>query len=121
MDRPTHSSAPDVADGAAERAPVYGVRSIGVALKARRLERFFDNAFRLALLPPGVPMPGGFDGMAGWGRKGTAGREAERLGKPYLALEDGFLRTAGLGGRDDPSLSLTADLTGVHYDASHPS
>jgi len=120
MARPTHSSAPDAAL-AAERPRLYGVRSIGVGLKARRLERFFDGAFRLEFLPPGVPAPKHFDGMAGWGRKGVAGREAERLGKPYLALEDGFLRTAGLGGRKDPSLSLTADLTGVHYDASQPS
>src|SRR5688572_15556847 len=107
MDRPTHSSAPEAAL-AEERPRLYGVRSIGVAFKARRLERFLGGAFRLEFLPPGVPMPSRFDGMAGWGRKGIAGREAERLGKPYLALEDGFLRTAGLGGRHDPSLSLTA-------------
>lgn len=124
MDRPTHSPAPDAAEteSRAEGEPrLYGVRSIGVALKGRRLERFFDGAFRLSFLPPGAPAPRRLDGMAGWGRKGTAGREAERLGKPYLALEDGFLRTAGLGGRDDPSLSVTADFTGVHYDASQPS
>jgi capsular polysaccharide export protein len=117
MDSPTHSAAPDASD----RTAVYGVRSIGVGLKARRLERFFGGAFRLVFLPPGVPAPKSFAGMAGWGRKGVAQAEARRLGKPYLALEDGFLRTAGLGGRDDPSLSVTADLTGVHYDASQSS
>jgi capsular polysaccharide export protein len=114
MDSPTHSAAP----GATDRTSVYGVRSIGVGLKARRLERFFGGALRLVFLPPGVPAPRNVDGMAGWGRKGTAQAEARRLDKPYLALEDGFLRTAGLGGRDDPSLSVTADYTGVHYDAS---
>jgi capsular polysaccharide export protein len=121
MIRPTHSSAPDAADIAPEPAAVYGVRSIGVALKARRLERFFGQAFRLVFLPPAVPAPKSLAGMAGWGLKGSARAEARRLGKPYLALEDGFLRTAGLGGREDPSLSLTADHTGVHYDASRPS
>jgi capsular polysaccharide export protein len=100
----------------------FGVRSIGVALKARRLERFLDGRFRFEFLPPGLPAPRGLDGLAGWGQGGTAGEEAEarRLGLPFLTLEDGFLSTSGLGGRRDPSLSLTADLVGVHYDASRP-
>ena len=97
-----------------------GVRSIGVALKAGRLERFLGGRYRFEFLAPGVPAPAGLDGLAGWGLKGTARREARRRGLPYLALEDGFLSTAGLGGRGDPALSLTADLEGVHYDASAP-
>ena len=98
----------------------FGVRSIGVARKARRLERFLDGRYRFEFLPPGAPPPGRLDGLAGWGAKGSAREEARRRGLPYLALEDGFLSTAGFGGRDDPSLSLTADLMGVHYDASRP-
>ena len=97
------------------------VRSIGVGLKARRLERFLEGRYRLDFLPPGVPVGKGFDGLAGWGLKGSAPGEARRLGLPYLALEDGFLSTAGLGGRNDPALSLTADFEGAHYDASRPS
>ena len=100
----------------------FGVRSIGVALKARRLERFLDGRYRFEFLPPGVPAPKGLHGLAGWGVKGwSAAAEARRLGLPYLALEDGPLSTSGLGGRGDPGLSLTADLLGVHYDASRPS
>ncbi len=100
----------------------FGVRSIGVALKARRLERFLHGRYRFEFLPPGLPAHAGLDGLAGWGLKGTARREARRRGLPYLALEDGFLSTAGLGGgRKDPAFSLTADLSGVHYDASVPS
>ena len=98
----------------------FGLRSIGMALKARRLERFLDGRYRFEFLLPGASVPKGLDGLAGWGVKGTARREAQRRGLPYLALEDGFLSTAGLGGRRDPALSLTADLLGVHYDASHP-
>jgi len=97
------------------------VRSIGVGLKARRLERFLQGRYRLDFLPPGAPVGRGFDGLAGWGLKGSAPGEARRLGLSYLALEDGFLSTAGLGGRNDPALSLTADIEGAHYDASRPS
>lgn len=116
-------ASPDVAptDPHKARPLVYGVRSIGVALRGPRLTRFLDGRARFVFLPPGVPAPRSLDGLAGWGLKGTAKAEAERIGLPYLALEDGFLRTAGLGGRKDRSLSLTADLTGVNYDASRPS
>jgi capsular polysaccharide export protein len=96
------------------------VRSIGVALQAERLERFTDGRYRFVFLPPGIPPSKSLDGLAGWGLKGSARAEARRRGLPYLALEDGFLSTAGLGGRNDPALSLTADLLGVHYDASQP-
>jgi capsular polysaccharide export protein len=106
---------------AAGRPLCFGVRSIGVALQGSRLERFLEGRYRFRFLPPGAPPPAGIDGLAGWGVKGTARREAHRRGLPYLALEDGFLSTAGLGGRGDPSLSLTADLLGVHYDAAAPS
>jgi capsular polysaccharide export protein len=98
----------------------FGVRSIGMALKARRLERFLGGRYRFEFLPPLVPAPARLDGLAGWGLKGSAQREARRRRLPYLALEDGFLSTAGLGGRKDPALSLTADMSGVHYDASQP-
>lgn len=98
----------------------FGVRSIGVALQGPRLERFLGGRYSFEFLPPGVPAHGRLDGLAGWGLKGTARAEAQRRGLPYLALEDGFLSTAGLGGLKDPALSLTADLMGVHYDAARP-
>ncbi len=113
---PTH----DPADLDGSRPLKFGLRSIGMALKARRLERFLDGRYQFLFLPPGVPGPRDLDGLAGWGVKGTARAEARRRALPYLALEDGFLSTAGLGGRRDPALSLTADLLGVHYDASAP-
>ena len=114
------SPARDLSDSTDHQPLRFGVRSIGVALKARRLERFLAGRYRFEFLPPGVPAHRGLDGLAGWGLKGLARREAHRRGLPYLALEDGFLSTAGLGGPKDPALSLTADLKGVHYDASQP-
>jgi capsular polysaccharide export protein len=61
--------------------------------------------------------------VAGWGHKSTAAAArayAQRHGLPYLALEDGFLRSVGLGG-SEPALSLVIDDLGIYYDARSPS
>jgi capsular polysaccharide export protein len=63
------------------------------------------------------------DAVAGWGHKPSAARArdyARRHGLPYLALEDGFLRSVGLGGTEPP-LSLIVDDQGIYYDARTPS
>ncbi len=64
------------------------------------------------------------DSVAGWGFKPTA-RFARALAArnawPYLALEDGFLRSVGLGEAGAPPLSLIVDDLGVYYDARGPS
>lgn len=62
-------------------------------------------------------------GLVGWGLKGVfaeAAAYAARVGLPYLALEDGFLRSIEPG---DGSmvLSLSVDPVGVYYDAHRPS
>ena len=115
------SPAPEPSEADDPRPLRFGVRSIGVAARGPRLERFLEGRYRFEFLPPGAPPHKGIDGLAGWGIKGTAMGEARRRGLPYLALEDGFLSTAGMGGRRDPNLSLSADRIGVHYDASRPS
>jgi capsular polysaccharide export protein len=61
--------------------------------------------------------------IVGWGHKPTAraARDfAREQGVPYLALEDGFLRSVGLGG-SEPPLSLVLDDSGIYYDAGGPS
>ena len=63
------------------------------------------------------------DVVAGWGAR-PSGRKAEQmaqhLGISCWRLEDGFLRSFGLGDRFAP-LSITVDPVGVYYDASRPS
>jgi len=62
--------------------------------------------------------------VAGWGVKATAERArhfATRNNVPYLALEDGFLRSFGLGVNKVPPLSIVVDDVGIYYDASRPS
>ncbi|WP_299327122.1 hypothetical protein [Parasphingopyxis sp.] len=66
----------------------------------------------------------GTDAVAGWGYKPTAKRAraiAAEKGLPYIALEDGFLRSIGLGEAGTPPLSLIADDIGIYYDARSPS
>ena len=63
------------------------------------------------------------DWVMAWGRKPSAIKaiaEATKAGKPVLTLEDGFVRSVGLGA-DEPPLSLIVDDVGVYYDASQPS
>ncbi|NEV61127.1 capsular polysaccharide biosynthesis protein [Thiorhodococcus minor] len=67
--------------------------------------------------------PAAIRAVAGWGLKPTSARArryALRHGLPYLALEDGFLRSVGLGNQDPP-LSIVADHLGTYYDATQPS
>ncbi|MGJ8537336.1 MAG: capsular polysaccharide export protein, LipB/KpsS family, partial [Parasphingopyxis sp.] len=64
------------------------------------------------------------DAVAGWGHKPTARRAraiAARKGLPYIALEDGFLRSIGLGEAGVPPLSMVVDDIGIYYDARSPS
>ena len=45
---------------------------------------------------------------------------AAKLGLPFVALEDGFLRAYGTGATH-PTLSLVVDTEGIYYDAQRPS
>ncbi|MFK7991720.1 MAG: capsular polysaccharide biosynthesis protein [Sandaracinaceae bacterium] len=64
------------------------------------------------------------EAIAGWGQKPNTRlpkRLAQALCVPYLHLEDGFLRSFGLGVHGDPPLSVVVDRTGIYYDATQPS
>ena len=63
------------------------------------------------------------DGVAGWGQRPSTRKArayAQRHGLPYVALEDGFLRSFGTGDRFPP-LSLILDDAGIYYDCTRPS
>lgn len=47
--------------------------------------------------------------------------EVERQGRAVHEVEDGFIRSAGLGADCVPPLSIVVDRLGVHFDPSHPS
>ena len=57
---------------------------------------------------------------SGVGRKPTSKAArvlAQRAGKPFVTVEDGFLRSAGRGDQDPP-LSLVLDASGIYYEAN---
>lgn len=63
------------------------------------------------------------DAVLAWGRKPSAAAAeawARRHGLPVLRLEDGFLRSVGLG-PDEPPNSVVLDDRGIYYDAQQPS
>ncbi len=69
--------------------------------------------------------PRDHDLFIGWGRK-PSGQKAVRLaqaqGKPFLLLEDGFLRSVYPNSvQSSTALSLAVDDRGIFYDASGPS
>ncbi|OZI77648.1 capsular polysaccharide biosynthesis protein [Bordetella genomosp. 12] len=61
--------------------------------------------------------------LVGWGLRPTTRKPrqlAQRYGRPFLSLEDGFLRAFGTGATH-PSLSLVVDREGIYYDGTRPS
>ena len=63
------------------------------------------------------------DLIVGWGHKPTADAaraQAKRRGLPYVAFEDGFLRSVRPG-KHEPTLGWIVDRSGIYYDASGPS
>lgn len=57
---------------------------------------------------------------AGWGRKKSffkAQAYAKKNGTKVLCLEDGFIRSLGLGKEGYPPFSLVMDRTGIYFDA----
>ncbi|MGQ8821652.1 capsular polysaccharide biosynthesis protein [Bibersteinia trehalosi] len=60
----------------------------------------------------------------GWGLKPTslkARNYATQHNLPYIALEDGFLRSTGLGVEGYPPFSMVVDDLGIYYDTRQPS
>lgn len=97
-----------------------GVFSPGI-LRIPHLRAFLDGAELIAR--PDLSRRS-VDAVIGWGHKPTAARArafAEREGLPYIALEDGFVRSIRPGVVGEPPLSLVVDDLGVHYDATGPS
>jgi capsular polysaccharide export protein len=62
--------------------------------------------------------------VVGWGEKENtlkAKKFAKRKKIQYISIEDGFIRSVGLGVQGASSCSFVADKLGIYYDARHPS
>ncbi|MFL5258124.1 MAG: capsular polysaccharide biosynthesis protein [Hyphomicrobiales bacterium] len=84
-----------------------------------------EELAQLTGLKPRLALLGGRNpaAVAGWGHKPTAARArryAATHAKPYIAFEDGFLRSVRPGPGTRP-LSIIMDRTGIYYDARSPS
>jgi capsular polysaccharide export protein len=119
------SPLPDPAEPPARRGAPLGA-SAGV---------FSRNSLAFPHLEPllgvrvvvGFPRRGdaaGLDFVVGWGDKPSADRPRAyglRHGVPFLAAEDGFLRSAGSHRIKPPPISLVLDDEGIYYRAATPS
>ncbi|MDO4641344.1 MAG: capsular polysaccharide biosynthesis protein [Neisseria sp.] len=64
------------------------------------------------------------DCVFGWGLRPTADKArayAKKRNIPYIALEDGFLRSVGLGVDGYPPFAIVWDDKGIYYDTTRPS
>ena len=63
------------------------------------------------------------DGVLAWGMRNheEAGHLAAHLGIPVSHMEDGFIRSVGLGSDLVPPRSLVYDMTGIYFDPRLPS
>ncbi len=69
----------------------------------------------------GVPSLAAADQVAIWRSRLSAAQTRALIGRPVLEVEDGFIRSAGLGADCVPPLSIIVDAHGVHFDPSRPS
>lgn len=85
------------------------------------LAQFLDRPVKVSLLPSRAQQESAW---LCWGAKPSARRAAWYAAQskaPLMRLEDGFLRSCGLGVDGHPPLSLVVDDLGIYYDATRPS
>ena len=95
-----------------------GIFAKGILKTVPYLETFLQD--KIVLNPKS---PDDLTAIAGWGYKPTskkARQKAQEWGLPYIALEDGFIRSIGLG-FEEPPLSLIVDPIGIYYNSYSPS
>lgn len=102
-----------------------GIMSQWVAWKVVHLPRFLHaEGMPHWLWQRGRHAPRGLKAIAGIGYKRSSAPArvlCERWGLPYIALEDGFLRSSSLGVQGDTPMSMVVDPIGIHYLADRPS
>ena len=105
-------------------AAVFGVcwwnrKSAKGLLGGNRVQPVFSNSFEVSL-----DYAKRNDGcVVGWASRISSRDEAACLaaGTPLVRVEDGFLRSVGLGAGLAPAASLVLDSRGIYYDSTRPS
>lgn len=100
---------------------MIGIFSAGIH-RIAHLENFLAAPYRkLSALRP---LPPEVSSVAVWGHRPTGKKAvalAEAASLTVIRLEDGFIRSLGLGVTGCPPLSMVIDMQGIYYDASQPS
>lgn len=120
LDRPAITLQPMV-----EGPGWIGIMSQWVAWKVLHLPQFLGpEGSPFWLWRRGRHAPKGLKAIAGIGYKHSSAQArvlCQRWGLPYIALEDGFLRSSSLGIEGDTPMSMVVDPVGIHYLADRPS
>lgn len=102
-----------------------GIMSQWVAWKVLHLPQFLGpEGPPFWLWQRGRTAPKGLKAIAGIGYKRSSAQArvlCQRWNLPYIALEDGFLRSSSLGVEGDTPMSMVVDPIGIHYLADRPS
>ena len=124
-------AAVDLLELVVDRERANAVRTLGVGFAAwkRPWARVVlgGPGSTLRIAPAGeAPAPvdvAGADRVVVWGSREPAGvaEACARAGTPLVRMEDGFLRSVGLGVALRPGASYVLDALGMYYDASAPS
>ncbi|MFM7349532.1 MAG: capsule biosynthesis protein, partial [Erythrobacter sp.] len=69
----------------------------------------------------GVPTLAPEDRVAVWRSRLSKAQEKALAGRRLIEVEDGFIRSSGLGADCVPPLSIVVDERGVHFDPTRPS
>lgn len=103
-----------------DRAP-SAIQAIGFSEWKQPIARAFLAGSRVRFTDESHPAEPG-EARAVWGRRTAASlRESQPEAPPPLCIEDGFLRSVGLGANLVQPLSWVIDRSGMYYDASVPS
>lgn len=105
----------------AHRADRAGHVATGMRLwKRRPLQQFFGREKPLRFIDP-PERAAALARASGRSLLIWAGREPSGFTAPALRVEDGFLRSKGLGADLVPPLSLVTDAQGIYFDPTRPS
>ncbi|MGE0312556.1 MAG: beta-3-deoxy-D-manno-oct-2-ulosonic acid transferase [Lautropia sp.] len=96
------------------------LKAIGFSLRKRRYLRAFLPEYRIAFVDDHDSVRAG-DAVAVWASNPSAQALASRDDVSLLRVEDGFLRSVGLGVALTRPLSWVVDRRGMHFDAGNPS
>ncbi|QCR36644.1 capsular polysaccharide biosynthesis protein [Nissabacter sp. SGAir0207] len=100
---------------------MIGIFSAGIARIPHLAQLLPEGVVRLASYRR---LPDQVSAIAVWGHRPSGNRAvavARRRGVPVWRLEDGFIRSLGLGVAGSPPCAIVVDQAGIYYDAAQPS